>query len=369
MSTDTKSVPSMYEYMLRKLQARVKEMRPGERLPSIRKLMEEHKVNQITLDRCLSYIEGQGRVVRKPRSGIFVTDSHRDVDLGSLRSVGVIVPSFLGQLGVGSFMEGLELAAAQSEWIVQVCNASMGHKHQMDFFRRCIASGTKAVIVLSGTVNVVLDEYCDQIRAFCEAGLHLVCVDVAIPGLGCDLVRHQGFEFYRQATEMILKQGCRKILFLAAVPGMISAQRFAGVHQAAATFEEKVDLRYFAVNVDHISGRDSHPRQSAQFLMQQMPSDADALIVGSTALYPTGVELIKQMGRTVTKDIVFVASVNEDDALRLQPTIALEKSSREVGRQAFELMADRIANPNRTVVDRRLPFRIIVADEWLRRVQ
>lgn len=47
-------------------------MTPGQRMKSVRQMMQEYSVSQLTVDRVLAWLESAGRIERRPGSGIFV---------------------------------------------------------------------------------------------------------------------------------------------------------------------------------------------------------------------------------------------------------------------------------------------------------
>ncbi|MFC6934961.1 PLP-dependent aminotransferase family protein [Actinomadura yumaensis] len=57
-----------------RLRAEVERMRPGERLPSSRSLVERHRVSPVTVSRALGLLAAEGLVVTRPGSGAFAAD-------------------------------------------------------------------------------------------------------------------------------------------------------------------------------------------------------------------------------------------------------------------------------------------------------
>jgi len=84
---------SKAEILHEQLSARVQAMNPGERLMSIRQLMQEFGVSQLTVDQALSRLETDGRVIREPGKGIYV----RDNSISDLLRVGFVVPDWPSQ--------------------------------------------------------------------------------------------------------------------------------------------------------------------------------------------------------------------------------------------------------------------------------
>ncbi|WP_084000655.1 aminotransferase-like domain-containing protein [Actinomadura kijaniata] len=60
-----------------RLRVEVGRMRPGERLPSSRSLVERHKVSPVTVARALQLLVAEGLVVTRPGSGAFAADQPR----------------------------------------------------------------------------------------------------------------------------------------------------------------------------------------------------------------------------------------------------------------------------------------------------
>ncbi|MBC6462372.1 PLP-dependent aminotransferase family protein [Actinomadura sp. HBU206391] len=56
------------------LRGQISGLRPGERLPSSRELMERHRVSPVTVSRALGVLAAEGLVVTRPGSGTYVAD-------------------------------------------------------------------------------------------------------------------------------------------------------------------------------------------------------------------------------------------------------------------------------------------------------
>jgi len=338
----------------------IADMRPGERLPSIRNLMDTYGVTQVTIERCLGYLEGRGSIVRKPRSGTFVADvSAQSGPSRNGKTLGVIIPSFVLP-GSGSFLEGIEEAAAAEGWMIQVCNAARGLDHELQFFQRCAQIGTKALIVYPSSWNILSDEYCDQVRRFVwSKKLSVVSVDLAIPGVGCDLATGDDVAAYECAAEILLEQGRTQICYCEAVGGLISAKRFAGVVKAVQSHGNGASVRRVAADLDRVQGDDQHVEATANRLADHLTDDLDAVIVGSTPLLPAVKKAIDLRGRNIGEDIAVAASMADSAAPPKAPIIQLRLPNRKIGRKAFELMLNRINQPDRAPVEARIPFEII----------
>ena len=338
-------------------------MRPGDRLPSIRSMMDMYGTTQVTIERCLGYFEGRGRIVRKARSGTFVAEtSTADKTRLNDKALGVIVPSLTAAaFGTSSFLEGLEGCAAAAGWMVQICNAERGQEHELQFFGRCAKNGTQGLIVYPSTWNILSDEYCDEVRKFVwEKKLSVVCVDLSIPGVGCDLATSDDVGAYDQVTNILLKQGRRRLCYVEAAAGIISAKRLAGVQRAIGNGNRgEVTLSRISASLDRVRGDDRNVAATARCLADQLPADVDAVIVGSTVLYEAVLRMIELTGRTIGDDLAVAASLIDHAPPCTVPVIELRKQNNRIARKAFELVTARLANPDRMPVECRIPFEIV----------
>src|SRR5215218_1820374 len=57
-----------------RLRAEVRRLRPGERLPSSRALVERHRVSPVTVSRALGLLAAEGLEVTRPGSGAFAAE-------------------------------------------------------------------------------------------------------------------------------------------------------------------------------------------------------------------------------------------------------------------------------------------------------
>ena len=336
-------------------------LRPGDRLPSIRSLMAQYNVTQVTIERCLGYLEGSGKIIRKARSGTYVADASSQSENHKADNVlGVIVPSFAFELGSGRFLEGVEQAAAAEGTMVQICNAAQGHEHELEFFRRCAENGTQALVVFPSSWNILSQEYCHGVRQFVwQKQLSVVGVELSIPGVQCDLVTCDEMGAYERATEIFLQAGRKRICYVEAAAGIVSTMRFAGVQKAMQSRGDGVSMTRVAAYLDHVYGTDRNVEATAELIAEQMPADVDAVIVGSTPLLSSVVRAIELRGWTIGDNLPVAASMSDNAPSCKSPIIELRKPNRKLGLKAFELVTQRLAEPDRPPVECRLPFEII----------
>src|SRR5689334_10297583 len=85
------SVRLRYEEVARHLRRSIESgvLRPGDRMPSLRALREQHGVGQDTVDKAHRILEQEGLIVRSERSGIFVAHPKQKPRTGFIGFCGV----------------------------------------------------------------------------------------------------------------------------------------------------------------------------------------------------------------------------------------------------------------------------------------
>jgi DNA-binding LacI/PurR family transcriptional regulator len=113
-------VKSKYEMVYEELRKQVLGMPLGLKLPSIRELMSEFEVSQLTIDKALETLSKEGLVYSVPYKGIYVNEKKVDISQKTLgRKFIVAIPDYNSPL-YEDYIAGLSLAANGLGEIVRV---------------------------------------------------------------------------------------------------------------------------------------------------------------------------------------------------------------------------------------------------------
>jgi len=82
------------ERVYRELRQRVETMDRGMRFPSVRQVIRELGVSQVTVDRALDRLSEEGLIVRRPKRGIFIAGDDEPGREVSTRRIGVAIPDY-----------------------------------------------------------------------------------------------------------------------------------------------------------------------------------------------------------------------------------------------------------------------------------
>ena len=345
--------------VLSALLGQLENLRPGGRLPSIRDLLGEYGVNQTTLERCLGFLEGQGRIVRRSRSGIYMAEHGQEHRRSEVKTVSLVMPSVRSRPDMACFLDAFSVAATDAGWLVQTLAMDGRHEQFTAFIRRCREVGVWALVVFLDSFDIFNDQYCQALRSIAtDHRLPLIFVGLAVPGFACDLVHSDDVGAYRQATMELLRRGRRRLLFVGSEAGSLTAKRMAGVRQAMNAAEADVRLDHATVPLRCYVLPNPDAKMTADRIVAHFPERTDAMIVGATPLLPGAFLAVERLGRTIGGDLELVSSIHSDAHLPNDSMLAMRKPDAELGRKTFEIMVRRIAQPHRPALDCHVPFEL-----------
>ena len=200
---------------------------PGEFLPTVRQLSEEHGVSRGTAWRALKGLVVEGLVAAQPRHGYRVLARAGDPALGTPVAYVLSQENIVGgwDFYYRQLTAALEGAAAVRGWSLMRMLTSVGAESEL--FEQLTA--TRACgLVLDSVNNILLD------RAR-RTGLPAVMVDAWRPGADFDAVIQDDFGGGQLAVWHLLKAGCRRIAWFGSIgAGHHGRARYGGATAALA---------------------------------------------------------------------------------------------------------------------------------------
>lgn len=252
------------------------------------------------------------------------------------RTIGLIVPN-VNNVFFSNLAYYIETYLFERNYSVFICNSGNSGEKETAYFRTLTSKGVDGIVCIS-----TLDQLPAAILA---RELPIVCVDRRprtarpVPWVGND-----GFLAGRMATEHLLDQGCRHILFISSYTGPYDQyDRREGYAQALTDRGMFVDKNYILER----SGED--PTQIEvevlvyQFLRNHLP--IDGIITASEPAALGAMYALNGAGLSVPNDVRIVGFDNSLYSLMTTPPLSsIERHPRQIAEKACDLLLHFLEN-------------------------
>lgn len=206
-----------------------------------------------------------------------------------------------------------------------------------------------AAVVAAGTMPLDHSEKC------LRAGLPIVLVGRVVDMPGVDCVLADNIDGARQAGELLLRTGCRRIAYLGRGGATFSdMERREGIRGA-------VDAAKGELIVRSIDGKGAEAKfdAAASLLSQHRPPDA--IFCASDSIALGAVEAARALGMRVPEDVSIIGFNNVPIAgWRSFRLSTIDYPIKATVDAILELLDERLNGPERPSVVRRIPTRLVV---------
>ena len=337
------------EPLVRQIQAFLREqveqgvLPVGMRLPSMRELADHLGVSLGIVKQAINTLTAEGWLVSSPRQGVFVAERR-----ARLRDVALVLPMLQNEQmsrvirGVRSTLRG-----AGYRLVIQAADADFDDEvHLLEYLTPALVAG--AIIY-----PPPLESYAKPLRALRDREIPVVQVVNSVDDQTIDAVVIDGFEVGRQAVDLLLRRGHRRIGFVDTEAhtrvwaetrqGMASALRQHGLPADA--------LARVAVSASHLDPERPWYRGelAARELLSREP-DLTAVVGVNPHVTLGVVAAVQSLGRRVGPDVSVLAMGSDI------PTFSIVRPAMSVVDYPMERMAERAAlRLLRVMEDRRSP--------------
>ncbi|MHC4915245.1 MAG: GntR family transcriptional regulator [Planctomycetota bacterium] len=212
---------------------------PGDFLPTVRQLSDDHGVSRGTAWRALKALVAEGLVAAQPRHGYRVLAHAGNPDRGTPLAYVLSEDNIISGWDVyyRTLSASIEEVAATRGWTLMRMISSAGKEE--DLFGQLLAA--KACGLILDTANVALLERAKR------SGLPAVMVDAWRPGADFDAVVQDDFSGGQLAARHLVGKGCRRVAWFGPVSDSYHAYaRFGGASSFLAgeglKFSQVVDV-------------------------------------------------------------------------------------------------------------------------------
>ncbi|RKX27987.1 MAG: hypothetical protein DRP71_17835 [Verrucomicrobia bacterium] len=233
-----------YQQIFDSLLDKVKEVKPGDRLPSVRALMAEYKASQSSIERSLDELSRQGLVRRKLGSGIYAAGV-----APRSRVLGVYTDGEVAPRSNVLFLQGARSVAEEQDFHVADFGPKNLFERQEAIFAEMDAMGFAGIIAALSTANFFHLESEQLLARFKHLDLPIVTC-FPIPSVTADSVMPDYFSSFAALGARLRSEleGPIKFLSYFGIPSLARLQGFrvglgSAIHVEAEVLDKsRVDV-------------------------------------------------------------------------------------------------------------------------------
>lgn len=350
---DRASQEPLYRQIERHLREQIdlRQLHPGDRLPSIRDISGSLGVNHLTVRQAVKNLERQGVLSTERGRGTFVSEP-------CLRGakVTMIVPN-LGIPLNAAISNGVREALAAREMELLIFDSHDDPELEVENLRRIEEYDLRGAIIFSMMRLAPMRE----ILRLSLAGSPVVLLDRHLEDLPVPHVRSDNWQGGYTATRHLIERGRTRIAFLSDVTSTTTRDRLNGYRDALAdaNLVAERDL------ISRVSTADDDSCAATRRLLE-LPSPPDAIFYGNDLRAIVGMQELRQAGLRVPDDIAVVGFDDSPMAKLCDPPLTtIRQDGLELGRTAAEVLMHVMAQP--AAAQKEPPARIVPVELILRR--
>jgi DNA-binding LacI/PurR family transcriptional regulator len=322
-----------YEQLQQRLEVLLAGLPPETPLPTVRALMREFRVSQITVTRVLDNLEQRGLVIREPRRRLLSGNGRKMLAMKEPLRIALVIPVASSNLG---------------RRLIQVLESKLGNAGTITVFesRYSLEKETELIRNLGETFSgLIIRPAFDHIKCTVNPNLeaelraNLCCpyVQILSPWFGCG---HPGIGFSSHAamlaaTDLLLDRGVRRIACIPYFESLEDIETFNGIQAAFNHLNGAAEL-----SLQHLGRTNERKEQEVLALLKSRP---DAVIV----TYPPFIYFLEKAivasGLRVPEDLL-VVSVLEDNYMEYIriPVIAVRQPTACMAERALAVLLAKI---------------------------
>lgn len=290
--------------LTRLLEEQIRQMRPGEQLPTVRDLMRKFKISQSTVDHALRELEARGLITRRQSSGIYV--NRQDTRNVIRHAIGMVVSNIADPF-CALLVKGIEQKLAARNYTAILCNGQ--EQFQAELKTIHALHGKIDGTIINPTTNNVHNP--DYVRYFSDLvqgrEFPFLLVDIMIPGVNAHFIGFDNYNAFFDMARVIanFKMRFNRTFYLGALESIIGAERINGF-KAGLKDHNIADESLKIINI-------SLPLTDIPLPYDDLRNNGPSLIVSASPLIlPKLLALCNAQNLRIPEDVV-VASVLEEN--------------------------------------------------------
>jgi len=253
--------------------------------------------------------------------------------------IGVIVPELANHFFSG-VLSGMETIAEDKDYHVIVCQSSEDYNREIRNVQTLIKARVCGVLISQSKATATYDHFQELI----DNDIPVIFFDRICTGIDTDKVVVDDYSGTFTAVEYMIKTGCKRIAFFTAPMHLeISKNRKNGYLDALRKYKLPVDE-----NLIRIADTKSLGYQKAMEILQE--SDRPDGFMAMNDYTASGILLAaKELKLKVPDEVSIFGFSNSNISQDTDPMLStMDQHPIEVGKQAMELILEKIENPENT---------------------
>lgn len=348
----TLEIETKIEKVYGELKSRIPVMREGMRFPSVREVMREFSVSQITVDRAMEMLAREGLIVKRPKQGTFVA-AGADTKV-QRHTLAVAIPNYASSV----YEDYLEQLMRHVDRIGEVAEVI-----RYDWRERILQTlPTERVdgLILVPTAYRLAP---GDIASLSRFQIPIVLISRLMRDFTIDCVEPDNERGGELAAEHLIGLGHRKLAVLLAEPeGVTSDSRIVGfVRKAKAMGVEGVEIINAGTRPGEHAASKGHEFLKARIRNGGLTFSGLFILSDSTAL--GGLKALHDCGVAVPRTVSVVGFGDIPEARLYHPSLTtIHEDHDAVARVAVEIIERRLAGDREGTVQRTIPPTLIVRE-------
>ena len=324
---------------------RANELRPGDRLPSVRALARDLGLAPMTVWNALKALAARGIVMTTVGRGTFVTE--RAVEMldaspgntpaapapsgaATTRTVSLVLPN-LGEPLAASISRGVRGGLSDSDLQISVLDTHADPAVEDEALRRSRHEGVAGIIIFPTTVRGHASEL---VRTVLD-GPSVIIIDHHLRDVACRYVTSDNRRGGYLMAEHLIGRGRRRIAFVA------HTLREVTIQQRLSGWMEAMGAAGVPVHYEYVRGAEAPSEQINPTVasLLALPTPPDAICFANDYDAIAGIRALKALGKRVPSDVAVVGYDDHPLAAIFEPALTtIRQDGAALGRAASELL-------------------------------
>ncbi|WP_293896021.1 LacI family DNA-binding transcriptional regulator [Flavobacterium sp.] len=257
------------------------------------------------------------------------------------KTIGVIIPNILNSFFAKVF-SGIEKVADEKGYKVITCISNESSEKEINALEM-LSNGTIDGFILSIAEESQKNQKFDHFTTIINEGTPIVMFDRIADEVNCDKVIVDDFESALNATEHLLKTGCKKIALLSSIDSLsVGKLRAQGFYKALQNNGLKVDENLVILANDN----EEFNKRIGGFFIKNKPDGVFALDEHASV---TALKLGIQNSYKIPQDLSLIGFADGVWSRRMTPSLStVSQHGPEIGEVAAQLLIDKLESSEET---------------------
>jgi len=262
----------------------------------------------------------------------------RNLQNRHMNAIGVVVPKLSYYL-YAQAISGMEEVAEQLGYNIIICQSNESASREKAIVQELLSTRIAGFIISLSSATVDFEHFAKIKRR----NVPLVFFNRECEDIHTDRVIIDNFGVAKQAVELLLERGCRRIAFFGGPAEVqISNRRFEGYRAALLAHGQSIIPRH----VVHTEFNPESAYHAANELLSST-SPPDAILAFSDQFAYTLYRRARELGISIPKELMLIGFNNEPATALLLPALStVDQPAYEMGKTAAEILFQQIQRPN-----------------------